>query len=65
MWLDPLTPSTSETCTCARGWRSRDVTALQPDPGAPLEWDLDPPWARVIPLAKLPPWTEYTRTKRR
>jgi len=50
------------------GWGlvpSGDYVALRPDPSLEFSFELDFAWERTVGIAKLPPRTEYTRSKRR
>jgi hypothetical protein len=42
-----------------------DYNGIRPDDGMEFDWRLDFDWNRIVPLAKLPPQTEYTRKKGR
>ena len=49
------------------GWGLVSVSALlalRPDPALEISWPLDLEWARVVAVAKLPPRSEYSRSRR-
>jgi putative AlgH/UPF0301 family transcriptional regulator len=50
------------------GWGLVSVPAylaLRPDPTLEISWELDLEWNRIVPIAKLPPPSEYSRAGRR